>query len=117
MKTKKRKINPYKVLRLVGILCAVVFMCYCTYTGVLFSEEPQAITVEESRQLRIRQLKEIAEQKERQEIAAQYHAQEEAKYEAWLLERKKEYDAQREAEYQNFIQHRRDPHGPVTIAE
>ena len=118
---RRRKINYHKLLELVVfMLFTVAFGYYLVNYAQPDKEEAERAyyhSAEYGAMMRRQQLKQIADEKERQEIAAQYHAQEKAKKEAWLLECERKYDAQREAERQNFIQHRRDPRGVISVAE
>ena len=105
--------------RLVLILVMVVgVFCHHDYiVEVLTTPEPQQESAEEmSAKYRARlQEKEdfIRHQKTMDELKAKSVAEQEAKLQAQQAEDK----ARSEKERALFIQHRRDPHGPVTIAE
>ena len=114
-----RKLNWYKVARLVLILVMVVgVLCHHDYiVEVLTTPEPQQESTEEmSTKYRARlQEKEdfIRHQKTMDELKAKSAAEQEAK-----LQAQQEADkARSEKERADFIEHRRDPHGPVTIAQ
>ena len=119
MAIKRRKLNYYKVARLIVILIMMVgVICRHDYLiEVLTTPEPQSKTAEEmSAEYRARlQEKEsfIRHQKMMDELKTKSAAEQEAK-----LQAQQEADrARSEKERTLFIQHRRDPHGPVTIAE
>lgn len=116
---RQRKISWYKVARLVAVIIMVVgvFCYHDNIVEVLTTPEPQQESAEEmSAKYRARlQEKEdfIRHQKTMDELKAKSVAEQEARLQAQQAEDK----ARSEKERALFIQHRRDPHGPVTIAE
>ena len=116
---RRRKISYYKVARLIIILIMVVgaFCYHNEIAEALLTPEPQQESAEEmSAKYRARlQEKEdfIRHQKTMDELKAKSVAEQEAK-----LQAQQEADkARSEKERADFIEHRRDPHGPVTIAQ
>ena len=115
----RRKLNWYKVARLVAVIVMVVgvFCYHDNIVEVLTTPEPQQESAEEmSAKYRARlQEKEdfIRHQKTMDELKAKSVAEQEAKLQSQQVEDK----VRSEKERALFIQHRRDPHGPVTVAE
>ena len=116
---RQRKISWYKVARLVAVIVMVVgvFCYHDNIVEILTTPEPQQESAEEmSAKYRARlQEKEdfIRHQKTMDELKAKSAAEQEAK-----LQAQQEADkARSEKERADFIEHRRDPHGPVTIAQ
>ena len=115
----RRKISYYKVARLVLILVMVVgVFCHHDYiVEVLTTPEPQHESAEEmSAKYRARLQKE-ADRKLHEKLAEEAKQKSLAEQEAWLKAQQEKDKARSEKERALFIQHRRDPHGPVTIAE
>lgn len=115
----RRKISWYKVARLVAVIVMVVgvFCYHDNIVEVLTTPEPQQKTVEEMSVDYRARLQEKADielhQKLREEANKKSTAEQEAKLQAQQAEDK----ARSEKERADFIEHRRDPHGPVTIAQ
>ena len=114
IKTRK-KINSYKVMRLITIIMFIMVVglyCHNEYTEI----PVRAISQEEA-----------LGSKSAQEMSAKHRAQLEAEAdrklheklaeEAKLQAQQAEDKARSEKERADFIEHRRDPHGPVTIAQ
>ena len=119
IKRTKKRISWYKVARLVAVIVMVVgaFYCHNEIAEALLTPEPQQPSVEEMREKYRARLQEkenfIRHQKMMDELKAKSAAEQEAK-----LQAQQEADRVRsEKERADFIRHRRDPHGPVTIAE
>ena len=124
IKTRK-KINSYKVMRLITIIMFIMVVglyCHNEYTEIpvrAISQE-EALgekSVEEMREKYNARLQEKADielhQKLREEANKKSAAEQEAK-----LQAQQEADKTRsEKERADFIAHRRDLHGPVTIAQ
>lgn len=117
--TRKRKISWYKVVRLVAVIIMMVGVIYHHdyLFEVLTTPEPQTKSAEEmSAEYRARLQKE--------QDAREFHKIYEQEKQKRMAEQEAKFQAQQEAdrarsekERADFIQHRRDPHGPVTIAE
>lgn len=116
---RQRKISWYKVARLVAVIVMVVgtFYYHNEIAEALLTPEPQQPSVEEmgaKYRARLQEKEEfIRHQKMMDELKSKSAAEQEAKFQA-----QQEADrARSEKERADFIQHRRDPHGPVTVAE
>ena len=118
IKTRK-KINWYKVARLVLILVMVVgVFCHHDYiVEVLTTPEPQHESAEEMSAKYRARLQEEAGHKLHEKLAEEAKQKSLAEQEAKLQAQQEADRARSEKERTLFIQHRRDPHGPVTIAE
>ena len=117
--TRKRKISCYKVARLVAIIVMIVgvFCYHDNIVEVLTTPEPQHKSAEEmSAEYRAR-LQEEADLKLHQKLRDEANKKSAAEQEAWLKAQQEADKARSEKERADFIRHRRDPHGPVTIAE
>lgn len=97
---------------MVGVICHHDYLI-----EVLTTPEPQTKSAEEmsadyrariQKEQDAREFHEIYEREKQKRIAEQ---------EAWLQDQQSKEKARSEKERADFIQHRRDPHGPVTIAE
>lgn len=116
---KRRKLNWYKVVRLVLVLIMMVGVVYHHeyLVEVLTTPEPQQKTVEEmSADYRAR-LQEKADMELHQKLSEEANKKSTAEQEAKLQAQQVEDKARSEKERADFIEHRRDPHGPVTIAQ
>ena len=116
---KRRKLNWYKVVRLMLVLIMMVGVVYHHeyLVEVLTTPEPQQKTVEEmSADYRAR-LQEKADMELHQKLREEANKKSTAEQEAKLQAQQAEDKARSEKERADFIEHRRDPHGPVTIAQ
>ena len=116
---KRRKLNWYKVVRLMLVLIMMVGVVYHHeyLVEVLTTPEPQQKTVEEmSADYRAR-LQEKADMELHQKLRKEANKKSTAEQEAKLQAQQAEDKARSEKERADFIEHRRDPHGPVTIAQ
>lgn len=116
---KRRKLNWYKVVRLVLVLIMMVGVVYHHeyLVEVLTTPEPQQKTVEEmSADYRAR-LQEKADMELHQKLREEANKKSAAEQEAKLQAQQEADRARSEKERADFIQHRRDPRGPVTVAE
>ena len=119
IKRTKKRISWYKVARLVLILVMVVgVFCHHDYiVEVLTTPEPQQKTVEEmSADYRAR-LQKKADMELHQKLHEEANKKSAAEQEAKLQAQQEADKARSEKERADFIEHRRDPHGPVTIAQ
>ena len=119
IKTTRRKLNWYKVVRLVLVLIMMVGVVYHHeyLIEVLTTPEPQQNTVEEmSADYRAR-LQKKADMELHQKLHEEANKKSTAEQEAKLQAQQAEDKARSEKERADFIEHRRDPHGPVTIAQ
>ena len=115
----RRKLNWYKVVRLMLVLIMMVGVVYHHeyLVEVLTTPEPQQKTVEEmSADYRAR-LQEKADMELHQKLREEANKKSTAEQEAKLQAQQAEDKARSEKERADFIEHRRDPHGPVTIAQ
>lgn len=124
IKTRK-KISWYKVARLVVTIMFVVvagLYCYNEYNQIpvrAISQE-EALgekSVEEMREKYNAHLQEKADLERHNALMEEAKAKRIAEQEAWLTAQQVEQKARSEKERANFIEHRRDQHGPVTIAQ
>ena len=115
---KRRKLNWYKVVRLMLVLIMMVGVYHHEYlVEVLTTPEPQQKTVEEmSADYRAR-LQEKADMELHQKLREEANKKSTAEQEAKLQAQQAEDKARSEKERADFIEHRRDLHGPVTIAQ
>ena len=116
---KRRKLNWYKVVRLMLVLIMMVGVVYHHeyLVEVLTTPEPQQKTVEEmSADYRAR-LQEKADMELHQKLREEANKKSVAEQEEKLQAQQAEDKARSEKERANFIEHRQDPHGPVTIAQ
>lgn len=116
---RRRKINWYKVARLVAVIVMMVGVIYHHdyLIEVLTTPEPQMKSAEEmSADYRARLQKE-KDDREFHEICEQEKQKRLVEQEAWLKAQQEADRVRSEKERADFIKHRRDPHGPVTIAE
>ena len=116
---KRRKLNWYKVVRLMLVLIMMVGVVYHHeyLVEVLTTPEPQQKTVEEmSADYRAR-LQEKADMELHQKLREEANKKSTAEQEAKLQAQQAEDKARSEKERADFIEHRRDPHGPVTITQ
>lgn len=115
----RRKISWYKVACLVAVIVMVVgVFCHHDYiVEVLTTPEPQQESAEEmSADYRAR-LQEKADMELHQKLREEANKKSTAEQEAKLQAQQAEDKARSEKERADFIEHRRDPHGPVTIAQ
>ena len=115
----RRKLNWYKVVRLMLVLIMMVGVVYHHeyLVEVLTTPEPQQKTVEEmSADYRAR-LQEKADMELHQKLREEANKKSTAEQEAKLQAQQAEDKARSEKERADFIEHRRDPHGPVTITQ
>ena len=122
-KTTRKKISYYKVARLIVTILFVAvagLYCYNEYTqipvGVIPQEEALGSESAEEMSAKYRaRLQEEADRKLHEKLAKE--AKSAAEQEVWLKAQQAEQKARSEKERSNFIEHRQDPHGPVTIAQ
>lgn len=116
---RRRKISWYKVARLVAILIMVVgVFCHRDYiVEVLTTPEPQHETAEEMSAKYRARLQEETDLKLHQKLRDEANQKSIAEQEAKLQAQQEAEKARSEKERADFIEHRRDPHGPVTIAQ
>ena len=115
----RRKLNWYKVVRLMLVLIMMVGVVYHHeyLVEVLTTPEPQQKTVEEmSADYRAR-LQEKADMELHQKLREEANKKSTAEQEAKLQAQQEADKARSEKERADFIEHRRDPHGPVTITQ
>lgn len=115
----RRKLNWYKVVRLMLVLIMMVGVVYHHeyLVEVLTTPEPQQKTVEEmSADYRAR-LQEKADMELHQKLREEANKKSAAEQEAKLQAQQEADKARSEKERADFIEHRRDPHGPVTITQ
>ena len=125
IKTTRRKISWYKVARLVVTIMFVAvagLYCYNEYNqipvGVISQEE--ALGGESAQEMSTKyraRLQEEADRKLHEKLAEEAKAKSAAEREVWLNAQQAKEKARSEKERALFIQHHRDPHGPVTIAQ
>ena len=121
----RRKISWYKVARLVVTIMFVAvagLYCYNEYNqipvGVISQEE--ALGSESAKEASAKhraQLEAEADRKLHEKLAEEAKQKSLAEQEVWFQAQQAEDKARSEKERALFIEHRQDPHGPVTIAE
>ena len=124
-KTTRKKISYYKVARLiVTILFVAVEGLYCYNehnqipVGVISQEEALGSeSAEEASAKHRAQLEAEADRKLHEKLAKEAKSKSAAEQEVWLKAQQAEDKARSEKERALFIEHRRDPHGSVTIAK
>ena len=124
-KTTRKKISYYKVARLiVTILFVAVAGLYCYNehnqipVGVISQEEALGSeSAEEASAKHRAQLEAEADRKLHEKLAKEAKSKSAAEQEVWLKAQQAEDKARSEKERALFIEHRRDPHGSVTIAK
>lgn len=119
IKTTRKKISYYKVARLMLVLIMIVGVVYHHeyLVEVLTTPEPQQKTVEEMSANYHARLQEKADMELHQKLREEANKKSTAEQEAKLQAQQAEDKARSEKERADFIEHRRDPHGPVTIAQ
>ena len=124
IKTRK-KINSYKVMRLITIIMFIMVVglyCHNEYTEIpvrAISQE-EALGSKSAQEMSAKhraQLEAEADRKLHEKLAEEAKQKSRAEQEVWLQAQQAEDKARSEKERADFIRHRRDPHGPVTIAE
>ena len=124
IKTRK-KINSYKVMRLITIIMFIMVVglyCHNEYTEIpvrAISQE-EALGSKSAQEMSAKhraQLEAEADRKLHEKLAEEAKQKSLAEQEVWLQAQQAEDKARSEKERADFIRHRRDPHGPVTIAE
>lgn len=124
IKTRK-KINGYKVMRLITIIMFIMVVglyCHNEYTEIpvrAISQE-EALgekSVEEMREKYNARLQEKTDLERHNALMGEAKAKSQAEQEAKLQAQQEADKARSEKERADFIEHRRDPHGPVTIAQ
>ena len=124
IKTRK-KINSYKVMRLITIIMFIMVVglyCHNEYTEIpvrAISQE-EALGSKSAQEMSAKhraQLEAEADRKLHEKLAEEAKAKSAAEQEVWLQAQQAEDKARSEKERADFIRHRRDPHGPITIAE
>ena len=124
IKTRK-KINGYKVMRLITIIMFIMVVglyCHNEYTEIpvrAISQE-EALGSESAQEMSAKhraQLEAEADRKLHEKLAEEAKAKSAAEQEAWLQAQQEADRARSKKERADFIRYRRDPHGPVTIAE
>ena len=116
---RRRKLNYYKVARLVIILIMMVgaFYCHSEITEALLTPEPQQPSAEEMSAKYRAQLQEKADAELHRKLSEEASKKSIAEQKAWLQAQQEADKARSEKERADFIEHRRDPHGPITIAQ
>lgn len=126
IKTRTHKrISYYKVVRLiVTILFVMVAGLYCynehNQIPVRAISQEEALgdkSVEEMREKYRAHLQEKADLERHNALMGEAKAKSQAEQEAKLQAQQEANKARSEKERADFIEHRRDPHGPVTIAQ
>ena len=124
-KTTRKKISGYKVMRLITIIMFIMvagLYCYNEHSQIpvrAISQE-EALgekSVEEMREKYNAHLQEKADLERHNALMEEAKAKRIAEQEAWLTAQQVEQKARSEKERANFIEHRRDQHGPVIIAQ
>ena len=124
-KTTRKKISGYKVMRLITIIMFIMvagLYCYNEHSQIpvrAISQE-EALgekSVEEMREKYNARLREKADLERHNALMEEAKAKRIAEQEAWLTAQQVEQKARSEKERANFIEHRRDQHGPVIIAQ
>lgn len=117
--TRKRKISWYKVVRLVAVIIMVVgvFCYHDNIVEVLTTPEPQQESAEEMSAKHRARLQEKADAELHRKLSEEASKKSIAEQKAWLQAQQEADKARSEKERADFIEHRRDPHGPVTIAQ
>lgn len=124
IKTRK-KISGYKVMRLITIIMFIMvagLYCYNEHNQIpvrAISQE-EALgekSVEEMREKYNACLQEKADLERHNALMGEAKAKSQAEQEAKLQAQQEADKARSEKERADFIEHRRDPHGPVTIAK
>ena len=105
--------------RLVAVIAMVVgtFYYHNEIIEVLLTPEPQQESVEEMREKYRARLQEKEEFIRHQKMMDELKSKNQAELEVKLQAQQEADKVRSEKERTLFIQHRRDPHGPVTIAE
>lgn len=126
IKTRTHKrISYYKVVRLIVTILFVMvagLYCYNEYDQIpvrAISQE-EALgekSVEEMREKYNARLQEKADLERHSVLMEEAKAKSQAEQEAKLQAQQEADKARSEKERADFIEHRRDPHGPVTIAQ
>ena len=119
----RRKISGYKVMRLITIIMFIMvagLYCYNEHNQIPVGVIPQeeALGSESAEEMRAKyraRLQEEADRKLHEKLAKE--AKSAAEQEVWLQAQQAEDKARSEKDRALFIEHRRDPHGPVTIAQ
>lgn len=125
IKTTRKKISYYKVARLIVTIMFVAvagLYCYNEYNqipvGVISQEEALGSKSAQEMSAKHRaQLEAEADRKLHEKLAEDAKQKSLAEQEAKLQAQQAENKARSEKEHADFIEHRRDPHGPVTIAQ
>lgn len=119
IKRTKKRISWYKVARLMLVLIMMVGVVYHHeyLVEVLTTPEPQQKTVEETSADYRARLQEKADMELHQKLREEANKKSTAEQEAKLQAQQAEDKARSEKERADFIEHRRDLHGPVTIAQ
>lgn len=124
IKTRK-KISGYKVMRLITIIMFIMvagLYCHNEYTEIpvkAISQE-EALGSESAEEVSAKhraQLEAEADRKLHEKLAEEAKVKSIAEQEAKLQAQQEADKARSEKERALFIQHRRNPHGPVTVAE
>ena len=113
IKRTKKKISWYKVARLV----LIVMMVVGSFHYIITTPEPQHKSAEEMSVEYRTQLEKEADRKLHEKLAEEAKAKSAAEQEVWLQAQQAEDKARSEKERALFIEHRRDPHSPVTIVQ
>ena len=121
----RKKISSYKVMRLITIIMFIMVVglyCHNEYTEIpmrAISQE-EALgekSVEEMREKYNACLQEKADMELHQKLREEANKKSTAEQEAKLQAQQAKDKARSEKERTDFIEHRRDPHGPVTITQ
>ena len=113
IKRTKKKISWYKVARLV----LIVMMVVGSFHYIITTPEPQHKSAEEMSVEYRTQLEKEADRKLHEKLAEEAKAKSATEQEVWLKAQQEADKARSEKERADFIEHRRDPHGPVTSAQ
>ena len=121
----RKKISSYKVMRLITIIMFIMVVglyCHNEYTEIpmrAISQE-EALgekSVEEMREKYNACLQEKADMELHQKLREEANKKSTAEQEAKLQAQQAKDKERTEKERADFIEHRRDPHGPVTITQ
>ena len=123
-KTTRKKISGYKVMRLITIIMFIMvagLYCYNEHNqipvGVIPQEEALGSESAEEMSAKYRARLQEADRKLHGKLAEEAKQKSLAAQEVWLQARQAEDKAHSEKERALFIEHRRDPHGSITIAK
>ena len=124
-KTTRKKISGYKVMRLITIIMFIMvagLYCYNEHSQIpvraISQEEALGSESAEKASAKHRaQLEAEADRKLHEKLAEEAKQKSLAEQEVWFQAQQAEDKARSEKGRALFIEHRRDPHGSVTIAQ